>query len=93
MSRSILPPGLVYAEYTSDDCICAGGHFLSPWTMDLTLTTLQAVERRPNLLAHDERILDYMHDVLLWFAKNLVRPRSAKLSHRQAINAAIVLKA
>ena len=73
---SIFPPGVLHCVYTSEDCLCSGGHFLYSRVMDRTIAVLKTLELKPDLtndcipvdifkiiLTFTERLLENKYDI------------------------------
>ncbi|KMP10105.1 hypothetical protein CISG_08432 [Coccidioides immitis RMSCC 3703] len=77
----IFPPGFIHVVKTSEDSLCAGGHFLIPAMMDRAITTLKTLEVKP-YLTNDNIPVD-IFKVISGFTDNLLRGYSYEISPRQ----------
>ncbi|OJD25067.1 hypothetical protein ACJ73_03559 [Blastomyces percursus] len=77
----IFPPGTIHAVWTSEDCMCVGGHFLYPPVMDRSIRMLKTLELKP-YLTNDNFPVD-IFKVVFGFTARLCHSHPYHLSPQQ----------
>lgn len=78
---SIFPPGMIHIVYTSENSICAGGHFLMSSVMNRAILMLKTLELKPELI--NDNISVNIFRIFFEFSRKLLETESYNLSSHQ----------